>query len=1461
MTVSLPLQALSRRLPKTAAAFATLLGLIGPRLHAQPVLLPAPSPGLIETGAPSFLVSDPQSLGLSAAPVDLKQMPDGRMLAFGQGEFALGDGVRWEVFKQAPKDLHVETRSVEVDAKGRIYAGVPDGFARIEMEPGGAWVFKIVAPYPAGLRKVTSSLTSTQAAGGRWFWSHGSGPIVEWNPGEPARIVGRINAVERFLAIDGNIVLSDGSTGDLYRLQAGEFTRENATPKNFVYDTFTCAVALDAHRTLIGTIARGLLVSDGDHFRPLQAQGLLGPDYRINDLIATEGGLFAAAINNVGIVFFDRSGRTVQVLDRTLDQRLSRVKRLLRTPGGTIWALLNEGIARVAFPSRISYMEPFVPTALAYAQPYRYQGHLWLMSDGRAEQGQYDADGRLTAFAVDSPPGYLSSLATIGGDLLACSTNGIFLHEKDGSWMSVSNDVKSAYIFESPDTPGRWLYAAENETGWIVKSRGDYSLQRFPDTRLGHVYGGAPDEHGAVWIELGTGKVGRILPTSPRPKVSVFGSAQGVPNGWAQLFFPDGAPRINTDGGILRFDTAKGQFTPDPDLLRHFPQLQGALGRPARDAFGRLWITHKDHVLVVDPSKPAPNQSVESLPQGLVPIFFTAQADGVVWLHQRMRLARFDPLMPAPAPAPLHALITSVVLPSGTRLISSGENLGNLPSSDNSLTVYFDAPDTPLDQPVSFDVKLSGARSAWISTGSTGSAVFDHVDHGSYVLLVRPHIGSQVGTEARLRFSVRAPWFETPLAYAGYILASLSLVALLVGTASYLERRGKSHLERIVNLRTNELHEMNRELGRQMKESNDRAAALKVSEDRYRRLSDNAPDIIFRLRTGPDTGFDYISPAVAAITGYTPDEFYATPQLIGRIASPAGPDNLLDLARNFSVPTGAREATWIARDGRRLAIEMHLVPVHSGAGNLVAIEGIARDVTDRKRAIEQIRTLSEAIEQSPVSVFITDPAGSIVFANPSLQRLIGYSNSELTGRSLGRLRADFVRPDQLEEIWTALTRGERWNGQVALRRKDGRILHLRSTFAPLRNPDGTLRNHLALLEDISEALEEHDRRHRLEAQLAQVQKLESLGTLAGGIAHDFNNILTGILGYCELADFALQEGRSNADELREIRAGGLRAKELVSQILTFSRRGESRLAPVELSTVVVEALKLVRASTPASIAIEAEFDPGIVKADASQIHQIVVNLCTNAVHAMRGAADGRLSVAVRSVLVDSDLAGEIQDLSPGSHLCLSVGDTGCGMDDATLARIFDPFFTTKRTGEGTGLGLSIVRGIVANHGAALRVRSSPGRGTTFDIYFPVSTEALQTPDSARPPPPGGQREILVVDDEPTVAGFVAASLRHYAYRTTVHQDPLRALDELKAAPGRFHALVTDLTMPHLTGLDLIRQARAVHPDIPAIVITGFKKELARDGHAMPAQTQVLIKPFASVDLARILGQLLGPPAT
>ena len=632
--------------------------------------------------------------------------------------------------------------------------------------------------------------------------------------------------------------------------------------------------------------------------------------------------------------------------------------------------------------------------------------------------------------------------------------------------------------------------------------------------------------------------------------------------------------------------------------------------------------------------------------------------------------------------------------------------------------------------------------------------------------------------------------------------------------------------------------------------------SLRASEERFRRLTANAPDAIFRYRLEPDPGYDYISPAVEQIVGYRPEEFYADPELAGRLVPPGDRDELRAIVRSRVVPLGIREIRWLTRDGRTIVTEQRFVPVRNELGQLVAVEGIARDINDRKRSEEQIHLLSEAIEQSPVGVFVADAQNRVVFANARLLAMSGYAHDEL----LNQDPALFVSPDNAPELCAEMRRiissGHTWQGDFVCRRKNGQDYTVRASIAPIFDRDGRVRNYLSIHEDVTAARVEQDRRRQLEAQLFQAQKLETIGTLAGGIAHDFNNILTGILGFTEIAALSIAEDHPAHNDLAEVRKAGMRAKDLVAQILTFSRQKNTQQIPLDLSAAADEALKLVRASTPATIEIERDLAPGRVRADPTAIHQIVLNLCTNAVHAMRGKV-GRLTVRITPFVNNEQLADTTPKLKPGNFLCLSIADTGHGMDEATLKRLFEPFFTTKKLGEGTGLGLALVRGIVNAHNGALRVTSRVGVGTTFDILLPVCAETEPQPETTTTITPGNGETVAVIDDEKSVATFVGARLDQLKYRSMVFNDAREALATLRAEPRRFDLVVTDLTMPHLTGHDLIHSLRSAGITTPVVLMSGFCNEgLTEDGIGELGRTILLTKPFNGDDLARAVRQAL-----
>jgi PAS domain S-box-containing protein len=403
-----------------------------------------------------------------------------------------------------------------------------------------------------------------------------------------------------------------------------------------------------------------------------------------------------------------------------------------------------------------------------------------------------------------------------------------------------------------------------------------------------------------------------------------------------------------------------------------------------------------------------------------------------------------------------------------------------------------------------------------------------------------------------------------------------------------------------------------------------------------------------------------------------------------------------------------------------------------------------RDVTERCRAEEGLSRLAAIVASSDDAIVGRSLDGTIQTWNAGAERLYGYSAEEAVGCSITML----VPPDrvaELDRIHDAVGRGESVpQFETVRRRKDGTVVDVSLSLSPIRDPDRGILGVSAIARDITG-------RKRLEAQIRRAQKMEAMGTLAGGIAHDFNNILSAMMGYAELAADELPRESRAADSLRQVLAAGSRAKDLVRQILTFSRQAEQERRPVQLHHVIKEALKLLRASLPATIEIRQAIreDSGIVLADPSQMHQVLMNLCTNAEHAMRPDG-GVLEIRLDPMDVDPTYAAAHPPLQPGPHIRLAVRDTGHGMPPAVQERIFDPFFTTKEPGEGTGLGLAMVHGIVTRHGGAITVESAPGRGTRFHLYLP-RYHAEEARAAVEEPPARGSRErILVVYDESSI---------------------------------------------------------------------------------------------------------------
>ncbi len=422
-----------------------------------------------------------------------------------------------------------------------------------------------------------------------------------------------------------------------------------------------------------------------------------------------------------------------------------------------------------------------------------------------------------------------------------------------------------------------------------------------------------------------------------------------------------------------------------------------------------------------------------------------------------------------------------------------------------------------------------------------------------------------------------------------------------------------------------------------------------------------------------------------------------------------------------------------------------------------------------------------------------------------------------------------------------------------------RRMYVELSLAPVRNPDAGSQHLLWACRDISARKEAEERQRNLEMQLQQARKIEALGQLAGGIAHDFNNLLTGILGYGELIKSNCMEDAVTQGQIDHILHAAYRAKDLVKQILAFSRREVPDRRPISFEPIVNEVLNLIRASAPPGIQVETFMSPEMpaVLGDATQLHQVAINLCTNAVQAM--GEKGKLSVSLETVNVDAAFARNHPPLHEGEFIRLSVSDTGPGITSKAMEHLFEPFFTTKPPGAGTGLGLAVVHGIVRSHEGTISVYSKAGEGTTFQVYFPVSGILPDSKPSSGGDMPHGHGElILFVDDEEGIVALATAVLEQLGYRPLSFTHADEALNHFSNDPHAFAAVITDLTMPHMSGAELAQAIHELRPEVPIILTSGYSGAIDENRAVRSGFAEILGKPFAMRALAESLQRVLSP---
>ena len=620
--------------------------------------------------------------------------------------------------------------------------------------------------------------------------------------------------------------------------------------------------------------------------------------------------------------------------------------------------------------------------------------------------------------------------------------------------------------------------------------------------------------------------------------------------------------------------------------------------------------------------------------------------------------------------------------------------------------------------------------------------------------------------------------------------------------------------------------------------------ALREKEQQYRSIYTNIADALLIL--APDGRIVEANAAARRQYGYSFEEFSAlSVQALSHPESREVWDRFLVEVRESGFFFG--ETRERRKDGILFFSELTGTSImRRGRQHLVAI---VRDISERKQSELLVRKSEEKyralVETTGTGFVILDSQGRVRDANAEYVRLSGHADRE---EILGR------------QVWEWTAEHDLRRGREAIRQcfgQEGAVRHLQIDYVDGAGRPTPVEINATLVQgeegpEIIVICRDVSGKKQLEDQLRQAQKMEAIGTLAGGIAHDFNNILAAIIGYAEIAMRALSAGGTDEAraDIKEVLRAGMRAKELVKQILAFSRKNEQERKPIFLRQLVKEALKLLRASLPASIEIREDIAPdsGAVLGDPTNIHQILVNLCTNAFHAMEENG-GLLTVELKNVeLGEAELAGE-PAMVPGGYLLLRVADTGCGIPPERKTRIFDPYFTTKGVGKGSGLGLAVVHGIVKSYGGMIKLQSEVGVGTVFDVYLPRTGEEVRWEGFQDGGLATGQERILFVDDEHAIAEMGKAMLSGLGYAVTAMTDPEEALAAFRRDPGAYDLLITDQTMPKLSGVALIREIRALCPGFPVVLCTGYSSTISEESAASLGIGHFAMKPLTMRSLA------------
>jgi len=628
---------------------------------------------------------------------------------------------------------------------------------------------------------------------------------------------------------------------------------------------------------------------------------------------------------------------------------------------------------------------------------------------------------------------------------------------------------------------------------------------------------------------------------------------------------------------------------------------------------------------------------------------------------------------------------------------------------------------------------------------------------------------------------------------------------------------------------------------------------LRARELEFRTLAENSPDYIARYDA--DCRILYINPTLEKTLGGSASE------MLGKTTSET---SRIDEAREYQekiagvLASGEASEMDLVLPDRGEGVRYHnvrFVAERGDDGKITGVLAIGRDITERKQSEEELGKLSQAIEQSPVSIVITDTSGQIEFVNSNFSQITGYSREEALGQNPRFMKSGETSAEEYQKLWLTISAGGIWSGEFHNRKKDGELFWEHATIAPVRDAQQHITHFVAVKEDITE-------RKRLEEQLHQAQKLESVGQLAGGVAHDFNNMLAVILGRTQMALKKVPPDQPLFSSLQEIHKAAERSADLTRQLLAFARKQVISPKTIELNDAVSGMLKMLSRLIGEDIDLAwiPENKPQPVKMDPTQLDQILVNLCVNARDAIAGV--GKITIETHRAVFDESYCTDHAEAIPGDYVLLIVSDNGPGMNRITLDRIFEPFFTTKGIGSGTGLGLATVYGIVKQNNGFINVYSEPEQGTSFRIYLPRLAEDV-VPDQEEPPVAEciarGDETILLVEDELSILSMTQQMLEACGYRVIAVHTPAEAIREFKENTGEIHLLITDVVMPGMNGRELAKKLNSDYPNAKCLFMSGYPTNVIVRHGVLEEGVHFLQKPFALETLAKTVREVLDEP--